>query len=71
MKHIEIEREARLEHNTACLYQYELDFLNIKDSPELRKIFWSAMGGLRFDDNDQVIVPDLNVDDCPICLKGG
>lgn len=45
--------------------QFELAFLNLQDTAELRKLYWSALGQLHFDINDQVITPDL--EDCPCC----
>ncbi|MDH2565998.1 hypothetical protein VXQ12_07640 [Acinetobacter baumannii] len=54
-------------HNTSCTYQFELAFHNLQDTPELRKIYWSALGQLRFDSNDRVIPPEL--EECP-CCKG-
>ncbi|WP_262034521.1 hypothetical protein [Acinetobacter baumannii] len=54
-------------HNTSCTYQFELAFHNLQDTPELRKIYWSALGQLHFDSNDQVIPPEL--EECP-CCKG-
>lgn len=53
-------------HNTSCTYQFELAFHNLQDTPELRKIYWSALGQLQFDSNDQVIPPEL--EECP-CYK--
>lgn len=52
-------------HNTSCTYQFELAFHRLQDTPELRKIYWSALGQLRFDSNDQVIPPDF--EECPCC----
>ncbi|WP_228200622.1 hypothetical protein [Acinetobacter lactucae] len=52
-------------HNTSCTYQFELAFHNLQDTPELRKIYWSALGQLQFDSNDQVIPPEL--EECPCC----
>ncbi|HGW3827306.1 TPA: hypothetical protein ACNICD_003095 [Acinetobacter baumannii] len=54
-------------HNTSCTYQFELAFHNLQDTPELRKIYWSALGQLRFDSNDRVIPPEL--EDCPCCKQ--
>ncbi|MFW1646589.1 hypothetical protein [Acinetobacter nosocomialis] len=54
-------------HNTSCTYQFELAFHNLQDTPELRKIYWSALGQLRFDSNDRVILPEL--EDCPCCKQ--
>lgn len=54
-------------HNTSCTYRFELAFHNLQDTPELRKIYWSALGQLQFDSNDQVIPPEL--EECP-CCKG-
>ncbi|HCV3101334.1 hypothetical protein [Acinetobacter baumannii] len=54
-------------HNTSCTYQFELAFHNLQDTPELRKMYWSALGQLHFDSNDQVITPEL--EECP-CCKG-
>ncbi|MDC4311744.1 hypothetical protein OHV31_00345 [Acinetobacter baumannii] len=56
-----------VKHNTSCTYQFELAFHNLQDTPELRKIYWSALGQLHFDSNDQVIPPEL--EECP-CCKG-
>jgi len=56
-------------HNTSCTYQFELAFLHLQDTPELRKIYWSALGQLQFDSNDQVIPPEL--EECPCCQKAG
>ncbi|HCE0049470.1 TPA: hypothetical protein NES15_000984 [Acinetobacter baumannii] len=55
-------------HNTSCTYQFELAFHNLQDTPELRKIYWSALGQLHFDSNDQVITPEL--EECPCCKAG-
>jgi hypothetical protein len=55
-------------HNTSCTYQFELAFHNLQDTPELRKIYWSALGQLQFDSNDQVIPPEL--EECPCCKAG-
>lgn len=55
-------------HNTSCTYQFELAFLNLQDTPELRKLYWSALGQLRFDSNDQVITPEL--EQCACCKAG-
>ncbi|WP_227556052.1 hypothetical protein [Acinetobacter baumannii] len=52
-------------HNTSCTYQFELAFHNLQDTPELRKIYWSALGQLHFDSNDQVITPEL--EECACC----
>lgn len=52
-------------HNTSCTYQWELAFLNLQDTPELRKLYWSALGKIEFDRNDQIIPPVL--EDCPYC----
>lgn len=52
-------------HKTSCTYQFELAFHNLQDTPELRKIYWSALGQLQFDSNDQVIPPEL--EECPCC----
>lgn len=54
-------------HNTSCTYQFELAFHNLQDTPELRKIYWSALGQLQFDSNDQVITPEL--EECPCCKQ--
>ncbi|CAM0756151.1 TPA: hypothetical protein RP341_000500 [Acinetobacter baumannii] len=54
-------------HNTSCTYQFELAFHNLQDTPELRKIYWSALGQLHFDSNDQVIPPEL--EECPCCKQ--
>ncbi|HFX6518379.1 TPA: hypothetical protein ACIFEI_002056 [Acinetobacter nosocomialis] len=54
-------------HNTSCTYQFELAFHNLQDTPELRKIYWSALGQLRFDSNDRVIPPEL--EDCTCCKQ--
>lgn len=54
-------------HNTSCTYQFELAFLRLQDTPELRKIYWSALGQLQFDSNDQVIPPEL--EECPCCKQ--
>ncbi|WP_228138193.1 hypothetical protein [Acinetobacter pittii] len=54
-------------HNTSCTYQFELAFHNLQDTPELRKIYWSALGQLQFDSNDQVIPPEL--EECPCCKQ--
>lgn len=53
-------------HNASCTYQFELAFHNLHDTPELRKIYWSALGQLQFDSNDRVIPPEL--EECP-CYK--
>lgn len=55
-------------HNTSCTYQFELAFLNLKDTPELRKLYWSAMGECQFDENDKIVVPELV--ECPVCKEG-
>lgn len=52
-------------HNTSCTYQFELAFHNLQDTPDLRKIYWSALGQIQFDSNDQVIPPEL--EECPCC----
>lgn len=52
-------------HNTSCTYQWELAFLNLQDTPELRKLYWSALGKIEFDRNDQIIPPVL--EECPYC----
>lgn len=52
-------------HNTSCTYQFELAFLHLQDTPELRKLYWSALGQLQFDSNDQVITPEL--EQCACC----
>ncbi|WP_345795540.1 hypothetical protein [Acinetobacter nosocomialis] len=44
-----------------------LHFTTCKTRPELRKIYWSALGQLRFDSNDRVIPPEL--EDCPCCKQ--
>lgn len=54
-------------HNTSCTYQWELAFLNLQDTPELRKLYWSALGKIEFDRNDQIIPPVL--EDCPYCKE--
>ncbi|MEI5717902.1 hypothetical protein WBV54_09560 [Acinetobacter baumannii] len=54
-------------HNTSCTYQFELAFLNLQDTPELRKMYWSTLGRLQFDSNDQVIPPEL--EECPCCKQ--
>lgn len=54
-------------HNTSCTYQFELAFHRLQDTPELRKIYWSALGQLRFDSNDQVIPPEL--EECQCCKQ--
>lgn len=54
-------------HNTSCTYQFELAFHRLQDTPELRKIYWSALGQLQFDSNDQVIPPEL--EECPCCKQ--
>lgn len=54
-------------HNTSCTYQFELAFHNLQDTPELRKIYWSALGQLQFDSNDRVIPPEL--EECPCCKQ--
>ncbi|EPG6933848.1 hypothetical protein NLV80_002722 [Acinetobacter baumannii] len=54
-------------HNTSCTYQFELAFHNLQDTPELRKIYWSALGQLQFDSNDRVIPPEL--EECPCCKR--
>ncbi|BCZ10979.1 hypothetical protein JD510_09490 [Acinetobacter pittii] len=54
-------------HNTSCTYQFELAFHNLQDTPELRKMYWSALGQLHFDSNDQVITPKL--EECPCCKR--
>lgn len=56
---------SRKVHNTSCTYQFELAFHRLQDTPELRKIYWSALGQLQFDSNDQVIPPEL--EECPCC----
>lgn len=60
--------QSRKVHNTSCTYQFELAFHNLQDTPELRKIYWSALGQLRFDANDQVITPEL--EECQYCKAG-
>lgn len=55
-------------HNTSCTYQFELAFLNLQDTPELRKLYWSALGQLQWDRNDQVITPEL--EECACCKVG-
>ena len=55
-------------HTTSCTYQFELAFHNLQDTPELRKIYWSALGQLQFDSNDRVIPPEL--EECPCCKAG-
>lgn len=54
-------------HNTSCTYQFELAFHNMQDTPELRKLYWSALGQLQFDSNDRVIPPEL--EECPCCKQ--
>lgn len=54
-------------HNTSCTYQFELAFLNLQDTPELRKLYWSALGKIEFDHNDQIIPPVL--EECPCCKE--
>ena len=54
-------------HNTSCTYQWELAFLNLQDTPELRKLYWSALGKIEFDRNDQIIPPVL--EECPYCKE--
>ncbi|MCH7392433.1 hypothetical protein [Acinetobacter dispersus] len=60
-----LEDQPRKVHNASCTYQFELAFLHLKDTPELRKIYWSALGQLQFDSNDQVITPEL--EQCTCC----
>lgn len=60
-----LEDKRRNKHNTSCTYQWELAFLNLQDTPELRKLYWSALGKIEFDRNDQIIPPVL--EDCPYC----
>lgn len=55
-------------HSVSCRYQFELAFLNLQDTPELRKLYWSAMGASHFDDNDQIVEPEL-IDECPACKE--
>lgn len=55
-----------ISHNTSCTYQFELAFLNLQDTPELRKLYWSAMGECQFDENDKIVVPELV--ECPVCM---
>lgn len=55
-------------HNTSCTYQFELAFHHLQDTPELRKLYWSAMGAIQFDDRDQVVIPELV--ECPVCKEG-
>lgn len=57
-----------VEHSIACLYEFELNFLNIEDTLPQRLLFWSSKGGLQFNDKDQVIPPAFNPDECP-CQK--
>lgn len=59
--------EQEPNHNTSCTYQFELAFHNLQDTPDLRKIYWSALGQLQFDSNDQVIPPEL--EECPCCKE--
>lgn len=63
-----LDGQRRNVHNTSCTYQFELAFLNLQDSPELRKIYWSALGQLKFDSNNQVITPEL--EQCACCKAG-
>lgn len=62
-----LDDQPRKVHNTSCTYQFELAFHNLQDTPELRKIYWSALGQLKFDSNDQVIPPEL--EECPCCKQ--
>ncbi|VXA58259.1 conserved hypothetical protein [Acinetobacter proteolyticus] len=63
-----LDDQRRNVHNTSCTYQFELAFLNLQDTPELRKIYWSVLGQLQFDSSDQVITPELEQCDC--CKAG-
>ena len=63
-----LEDKQRKAHNTSCTYQFELAFHHLKDTPELRKLYWSAMGAIQFDDKDQVVTPELV--ECPVCKEG-
>ncbi|ENX01466.1 hypothetical protein F900_01833 [Acinetobacter modestus] len=63
-----LDDQTRKVHNTSCTYQFELVFLNLQDTPELRKLYWSALGQLQFDSNDQVITPEL--EECACCKVG-
>ncbi|ENW78214.1 hypothetical protein F909_03900 [Acinetobacter sp. ANC 3929] len=54
-------------HNATCTYQFELAFLHLQDTPELRRMYWSALGQLQFDNNDQVITPEL--EQCACCKE--
>lgn len=62
-----LDDKPRKVHNTSCTYQFELAFLHLQDTPELRKMYWSALGQLKFDSNDQVIPPEL--EECPCCKQ--
>ena len=58
-----------VEHSIDCLYEFELAFLNIEDTPQQRLLFWSSKGGLKFNDKDQVIPPEYKPDECPCQTK--
>lgn len=58
-------------HNTACTYLHELAFLNLEDSPGMRKLYWSTLGQIQFDENDQIIPPVMDDLACPVCSKDG
>lgn len=57
-----------VEHSTTCLYEFELAFLNIEDTPNQRLLFWSSHGKLHFNEKDQIVPPVFNPEECP-CQK--
>lgn len=47
-------------HSVACLYEYALARLGLKDSDDLRVIFWDCHEALQWDDKtDSYITPKL------------
>lgn len=58
-------------HTVDCLYEFDLGFFNLKDTPDMRVLFWSAHQAIQFDTKeDKHIVPDFKPDDCPCCGRG-
>lgn len=48
-------------HTVECLYGYTLARLGLTDTPEMRVLFWDAIGVLEWDDQkDQYITPELS-----------
>lgn len=49
---------AHADHSIACHYQRNLTELGLKDSPELRVLFWATYGVTRWDEHhDKAMVP--------------